>query len=198
MYRSNFRLFAFLLSTVFLVIGCQAQVPNPDQQIAEAVLPLQENLRDGATVLGYTEAGDLVTVREGTNDMTCIADRPGDEQFHTSCYHNSLEAYMARGRELRAEGVERQESFDIRHREADEGTLQMPERSAVVVNVSGERASFDPETAAVTLYAVYIPYATEANTGVTEQPGPPGTPWIMRAGTPSAHIMIIPPKPSGN
>ena len=181
-----------MLGILIPVLGCQAQVNNADEQIAGAVLPAPEDMREGAMVYGYDIDGQLVTIREGTNDLICLADQPGDDRFHAACYHKSLEPYMARGRELRAEGVDRQESFRIRHEEAEAGTLTMPSEPAAVYNLGGPLDTFDPATATVGLYALYIPYATQANTGIPEQPIAPGAPWIMRAGTPSAHIMISP------
>ena len=67
------------------VVGCQAQVQNADEQIAGAVLPAPEEARDGVMVYGYDVDGNLVTIREGTNDLICIADKPGDERFHAAC-----------------------------------------------------------------------------------------------------------------
>lgn len=196
MRRSKFSALIVLLGILVPTAGCQAQaqIENADEQIAGAVLPAPEDARDGAMIYGYDVNGNLVTLREGTNDLICLADTPGDETFHTACYHTSLEPYMARGRELRAEGVDRQESFRIRHEEAEAGTLAMPSEPAAVYNVSAPLEGFDPATAAVGLYALYIPYATEATTGLPERPSGPGAPWIMRAGTPSAHIMIAPPR----
>ena len=66
----------------------------------------------------------------------------------------------------------------------------MPTEPAAVYNLGGPLSSFDAATAKVSLYALYIPHATQASTGIPEVPGPPGTPWLMRPGTPSAHIMI--------
>ncbi len=192
----RFRISALIVLFGILLpaLGCQAQISNADEQIAGAVLAAPEDMREGARVLGYDDAGTLVTLREGTNDLTCLADTPGDDRFHVACYHNSLEPYMARGRELRAEGITGQESFNVRHQEAEAGTLEMPSAPAAVYNLGGPLDSFDPETAQVGLYALYIPYATKATTGLPEQPVTPGAPWIMRAGTPSAHIMISPPQ----
>ena len=192
----RFRISALIVLFGILLpaLGCQAQISNADEQIAGAVLAAPEDMREGARVLGYDDAGSLVTVREGSNDLTCLADTPGDDQFRVACYHNSLEPYMARGRELRAEGITGQESFNVRHQEAEAGTLEMPSAPAAVYNLGGPLDSFDPETARVGLYALYIPYATKATTGLPEQPVGPGAPWIMRAGTPSAHIMISPPR----
>ena len=93
--------------------------------------------------MGYDDSGSLVTIREGSNELTCLADEPGDTRFHVACYHNSLEPYMARGRELRAEGIRGQESFDIRHEEAEAGALSMPTAPAAVYNVMADVDSFD-------------------------------------------------------
>ena len=177
---------------ILLPVSCTAQVTNADQQVADAVLAAPAELRDGAKVMGYDSEGSLVTIRDGSNELTCLADEPGDARFHVACYHNSLEPYMTRGRELRAEGIRGQESFDIRHEEADAGALSMPTAPAAVYNVIADVDSFDRSDASVGLYALYIPYATQASTGIPERPEAPGGPWIMRAGTPSAHIMISP------
>ncbi len=196
MSRLKFSLSLFLLAAALVpVSGCEAQVPNAEAQIAGAVSPLPEDLRAGAKVMGYTADGKLVTIREGTNEMICLADDPSRESFHAACYHVSLEPYMARGRELRAQGITGAESFEVRHREVEEGTLKMPEAPASVYNLSGD--AFDPATGEVAgarrLYAVYIPYATPASTGLPDHPIGPGAPWIMRPGTPTAHLMISPP-----
>ncbi len=180
-------------------LGCQAQIPLRDQQIAAAVSPAPEDLRAGATVLGYDAAGQLVTLREGTGELICLADKPEDDRFHAACYHKALDPYMARGRQLRAEGITGQESVQKRHEEADAGMLQMPSAPAMLYSLTGPADSFDPETGTVSgaapLYVVHIPYATAASTGLSAAPAAPGAPWIMRAGTASAHIMIVPPKP---
>ncbi|HMB91770.1 MAG TPA: hypothetical protein VKP65_13040 [Rhodothermales bacterium] len=196
MSKYSFRPFFLIVGTLTLAFGCQAQVPNADEQIAAAVSAAPEEFRADATVMGYDADTTLVTLREGSGDLICLSDQPGDDRFHVACYHKSLEPYMARGRALRAEGVGRQESFDIRHQEADEGTLEMPSQSAAVYNLTGDLADVDPETHTVSngssVYAVYIPYATAESTGLSPAPSGPGVPWIMRPGTASAHIMIIP------
>ena len=189
----------FLAAAVLAVLlvpamACQAQVPDRDAQIAGALLAAPEALRAAATVYGYDAAGQLVTIREGDGELICIADKPDDERYHAACYHVALEPYMQRGRELRTEGITGYDSFEARHQEADAGQLKMPEHPATVYNLTGD--TFDPATGEVTnpgrLYAVYIPYATSATTGLPETAAGPGTPWIMRPGTASAHIMILP------
>ena len=175
-----------------------AERPGPGAQIAGALAAAPEDRREGAAVLGYAPDGGLVTLREGSNEIVCLADRPGDDRFHVACYHRSLEPYMQRGRELRAAGVESAESFRIRHEEADSGRLEMPEEPAALYNLGGPASIFDPATGEVTggswVWVVYTPWATEESTGLPTTPLAPGAPWIMRPGTASSHIMIVPPR----
>lgn len=175
-------------------------VPTVEVQIAAATAAAPEDRRDGARVLGYDASGSLVELRAGSNDLVCLADEPGDETFHVACYHVSLEPYMRRGRELRAAGVTGPENIAERHREADAGELQMPQAPASVYNLGGPAEIFDPATGEISggsfLWAIYIPYADEASTGLPTSPQRPGAPWIMRAGTASAHIMVAEPRPA--
>ena len=172
--------------------------PTTEAQIAGAVIAAPEDRRENATVMGYDSDGDLVVLREGTNEIVCIADRPGDDQFRVACYHESLEAYTQRGRELRKEGVEGAENLARRHQEADAGKLAMPSVPAALYNLGGPIDIFDPTTGAVDggnwVWSVYTPYATEASTGLPTTPQIPGAPWIMRPGTASSHIMVVQPR----
>lgn len=191
-----------VVSAALVLLGAgsaAAQVPAAEVQIAGAVAAAPEDRRDGAVVLGYDASGNLVELREGSNELVCIADKPGDETFRVACYHESLEAYMERGRELRSQGMGGAENLEQRHREADEGRLKMPSVPASVYNLGGDLDIFDPETGAVSggyyVWSVYIPYADEVGTGLPTTPQAPGAPWIMRPGTASAHIMVVQPRP---
>jgi len=165
-----------------------------EQQIASAVLPMPEDLRAGATVLGYRELGKLETLRAGSNGMICLADDPLLAAFHVACYHESMEPFMARGRELRAGGIVGDQVDSVRYREVDEGTIPMPAGSAALWQLSAPPGSWDPATNEVrdarSLYVVYLPFATPESTGLPVLPAP-GIPWLMFPGTPKAHIMFI-------
>jgi hypothetical protein len=165
------------------------------QQVASGVLPLPESLRDGATVLGYREPGKLVELRKGSNGMMCLADDPEAPAFHVACYQESMEPFMARGRELRASGVKGDDVDSVRYREVKEGKIRMPKEPAALWQLSGAAGSYDPVKNEVksgsALYVVYMPFATEASTGLTATPAA-GIPWLMLPGTPKAHIMFIP------
>jgi len=171
-------------------------VPTGEARIAGAVAAAPEDRRAEARVIGFAADGTLEVLREGSNEIICLADTPGDERFQAVCYHKSLEPFMARGRQLRAAGVE--DTLAVRHQEADAGTLQMPEQPVALYNLNGGADVFDPETGAVEgaswLWVVYTPYATTESTGLPTTEQAPGGPWIMRPGTASAHIMIVQPK----
>ena len=174
------------------------QTLSPAQQIAAAVAAAPEDRQDGAKVLGWNSDGSVTILREGANDLVCLSDRPGDERFQAVCYHQSLEPFMARGRELRAQGVE--DTLTPRHDEVDSGKLEMPRTPTVLYNMNGPVDAFNPETGTVEgaswLWVIYTPYATVESTGLPLTEQAPGGPWIMRPGTASAHVMIVQPRPA--
>ena len=177
--------------------GCAQGIENLDEQIGGAVMALPEDQRAGAKVWGYDAEGALVVLREGTNTQICIADNPEQEGFSVACYHQDLEPFMARGRQLRAEGKNRLEIDEVREAEAKSGALQMPENPSTLHVLSGQQGKYDPTTNTVTdaslRYVVYIPFATAESTGLPTKPIIPGGAWIMDPGTHKAHIMITPP-----
>ena len=170
-----------------------SRVPPAAEQIAAAVLPLPADMRAAASVLGYGADGKLVALRGGTNRMICLARDPSSEQFHVACYHDSMEPFMARGRELRARGINGPQVDSVRFTEAKSGALKLPDHPAVLYSLTG--GSFDAKTATAPgargLYVVYVPYATTVSTGLSDKPQA-GGPWIMFPGTPKAHIMFVP------
>jgi hypothetical protein len=177
-----------------------AQSLTARQQIAAAVSPLPDEYREGAEVRVLSDEG-WQTIREGTNGLICLNDAPGDDEFHAACYHNSLEPFMERGRELRSEGHDDDTVRRIREEEARSGRLDMPEQSAALYSLTGPADSFDPQAMTVSgatpLYVVYMPYATTESTGL---PGsaPRGEPWLMNPGMPWAHMMLVAPETAGN
>ncbi len=196
---------AFVLTTTLGLLASAAAgqpavtPPTAEAQIAAAISPAPEAMRDGATVLGY--AGDsprLVTLREGDGDLICLADNPHQERFHVACYYKALEPFMLRGRQLREEDVARDEVRRIRGEEIESGKLAMPSQPTALYSHTGPPGSFDPATGKATgvnhVHVVYIPYATAETTGLSPKPAV-GTPWLMSPGTPWAHIMLVQPPP---
>lgn len=186
----------FLFMVLFFSSSCIAQkdIRPKEKQIKAAVSAAPEDMREGAGVLGYNKSGELVTLRERTNDLICLADDPDDERFHVACYHKDLEPFMKRGRELRAEGKSSDEVTKIRRQEIESGKISMPDKPMALYSLTASEEGYDYETDMVLqarpLYVIYVPYATEQSTGIAPKPFGEGTPWLMNPGEPWAHIMV--------
>lgn len=167
--------------------------PTVDQQITTAVMALPDNMRGAATVMGWkTAGGKLEVLRQGTNGMNCLAQFAVEKNFHVSCYHDGMEPFMLRGRQLREEGVKGEQVDSVRFREVTQGKLKMPV-SGALYQLFGSDSSWNATTGKLTgvrsLFVMYIPGATTATTGLSTAPRQDG-PWLMFPGTPKAHIMI--------
>lgn len=169
---------------------------SADQQILTALMAAPNEGREGATVYGYSENGEFMILRQGTNEFICVADDPQKDGFQTVCYHKSLEPMMARGRELTKEGKSRNEKEAIREKEAKSGKLSLPESPAALHIYYGKTARFNESTGLVEnakyRYVVYMPYATQESTGLSLSPNESSHPWLMFPGEYNAHIMITP------
>lgn len=189
---------SMMLLLIVLLLPCLAVAQDAaaaETQIAAAILAAPEEMRAGAAVLGYDAQGKLGTLRKGSNDLICLADDPKDERFSVACYHKDLEPFMARGRELTAQGVkgsERNEKY--RWKEIQEGKLSMPKEPRMLYVLSGK--GYDAATGKVIngslRWVIYVPFATAESTGLSTK-SKRGEPWLMDAGTAGAHIMITPP-----
>jgi hypothetical protein len=175
-------------------VALAAEIPSAEWQIKTAVLAAPKAERDAATVLGYDKSGAIVTLRKGTNNLICLADDPKQNGFAVACYHKNLEPFMARGRELTAQGKKAGDISKIREEEVKAKKLEMPDRSVLNVTTGKVDAATGEVTELYTRFVVYIPYATPESTGIPLAPLAPGGPWIMDPGTHRAHIMINPPK----
>jgi hypothetical protein len=170
-------------------------IPPPAAQIAAAVQAAPEDRREGAMVLGYDAAGAFVTLRPGTNDLVCLGDDPKAEGLNVACYHKDLEPFMARGRELLAQGIKSKEREETRWKEIESGAIAMPRAPRTLHVLTG--SGFDPATGVIAdayvRWVIYTPFATPETTGLPLRPVE-GGPWLMFPGTPTAHIMISPKK----
>jgi hypothetical protein len=185
-----------LLSIVgFASLAVAADIPSAQVQIAGAVLAAPAELRDGAAVLGYDAHGGRTKLREGKNEMICLASDPTKTAFNVACYHKDLEPFMARGRELLEQKVTGPKRNEIRFKEVEEGKLVLPKEPRTLYVLTG--TSYDASSGKVQdsylRWVIYVPFATAQSTGLSTK-GSDGAPWLMGAGTAGAHIMINPPK----
>ncbi|MGI8635022.1 MAG: hypothetical protein ACR2KZ_06430 [Segetibacter sp.] len=175
----------------------QTKVMAPEVQIKLALLAAPEDKRDSATVYGYLPDKIFTVLREGTNELICLADDPDQSGFSVACYHKDLEPFMQRGRDLKKQGKTGDEIFKMREQEVKTAKLVMPKQPATLFVYSASKNDYDSIGGEVKngylRSVIYIPYATAESTGLPLKPAAPGLPWIMNPGTHGAHIMINPP-----
>ncbi len=188
----------FFIPLLFLVFTSNAQETNilPESvQIKTAVLPAPDSDKDGAMVYGYDTTGALIVLREGSNNLVCLADDPNKKGISVSCYSKNLEPFMKRGRELNAEGKSFGEKREIRGMEVAQGKLEMPKEPSMTYIYYGTEEGYNSATGELDgqfRYVIYTPFATTASTGLPDKPHAKGMPWLMDPGTFRAHIMVGP------
>ena len=171
--------------------------PISEVQIAQAVKAAPEDRRAGAQVMGWDASGALSVIRPGTNEMVCVADNPKVEGLNVACYHKDLEPFMARGRELSAQGITDDKVRDqTRYDEVKAGKLPMPKEPRALYVMTGKSVDVTGKVeGAYTRWVLYVPFATGESLGLPTRPAGPGAPWLMDPGTAGAHIMISPVRP---
>src|SRR5678810_749465 len=194
-----------IIAVITVCFGCNSkknptaaknEIPSAAIQIKTALLAAPQEKKDSCTVLGFSPDKQLIVLKQGTNEMICLADNPDEPDFSVACYIKDLEPFMQRGRELRKQGIKDDSLFNQREKEVKAGTLQMPKQPAALYVYSAKDQDYNPATGEVKngylRSVIYIPYATTASTGLSEKEPGHGMPWIMNPGTHGAHIMIDP------
>lgn len=175
--------------------GEKPEIMPKEIQIKTALLAASDDKKEGAMIYGYNEDGEIVVLREGTNDFVCIADNPHNKGIQVSGYSKELDPFMQRGRDLKKEGKSTEELRKIRSGEIEAGTLKMPKTSMLFVYF-GTEETYDKTKGTLGdgqfRYVIYTPFATAETTGLPLKPHAKGMPWLMDPGTPRAHIMVGP------
>ncbi|MFO8146429.1 MAG: hypothetical protein ACQEWG_16470 [Bacteroidota bacterium] len=194
--KSYFLFGLMIVTAAGMAQDATVEIPAPEIQLKTALLAAPADQRSEAKVYAYNSRGELQVLQEGTNNLVCIADDPNREGINVSCYNKKLEPFMARGRELTAEGKSEMEKREIRKKEVESGILQLTDTPSMVYILSGSKENYDKTTGELTdgkfRYVIYMPYATTESTGLPSKPEVPGMPWLMDPGTHRAHIMITP------
>ena len=188
------------MATLSMQLACQ-EAKNPEIlpveiQIKTATLPAPEADKENAMVYGYDDNGEMTVLRQGNNNLVCLADDPQKEGISVACYSKKLEPFMKRGRELTAEGKDADEREKVRGAEVESGKLIMPKEPSMLYVYYGDDKNYDKTTGALAdaqyRYVIYTPFATMESTGLPDKPHAKGMPWLMNPGTFRAHIMVGP------
>ena len=157
-------------------------------EIAQATLPLPEDLRAGATVYKYDpRTGERVVLRKGSNALECT---PRGADGFTWCYNATTSPRRDFSAKLRAQGKSDKEIQEAVAAATSAGTLKPAPFGTMSYRLYGKKDRIQ------LLWVLSVPGATPESIGVSdgsqrdEAIAGDGRPWLMLAGTPGAHIMI--------
>jgi hypothetical protein len=157
-------------------------------EIAQATLPLPEDMRAGATVFKYdAKTGERVVLRPGTNALECT---PRGADGFTWCYNKVTAPRRDMSAKLRAQGKDDKAVQAALEEATKSGALKPTPFGTMSYRLYGKRDRIQ------LLWVLSVPGATPDTIGVTTASAREdalelrGTPWLMLPGTPGAHIMI--------
>jgi hypothetical protein len=179
---------AIALATANLLAGGVAFAQGNEQKIAEAVKPLPDDLKAGASVVTYdAKTGARQVLRQGTNFIEC---QPKMADGFVRCYNKVLVPRRDMEAKLRAQGMKDEDVTKEIQKATADGRLQPPPFGTV-----SYRYSDDPGRIKL-LWVISVPNATPEMLGISTESQRDaalkgnGKPWMMLPGTPGAHIMI--------
>ena len=179
---------AALVALVSPLTVAQASAQSKEDRIKEAVQPLPDDLKAGATVVTYDEkTGDRVVLRAGTNYIEC---QPKAKDGFVRCYNKVLSPRRDMEAKLRAQGKADADVTKEIQAAMKDGRLKPPPFGTV-----SYRYSDDPGRIKL-LWVISVPNATPEQLGISTESQRDaalkgnGKPWMMLPGTPGAHIMI--------
>ena len=177
---------ALVLVTLIAVSTVRAQ--SVDETVAQAVLPLPEDLRAGATVYTYdADTGERNVLRQGTNHVEC---HPRNAEGFTRCNPLSTAARRDLSAKLEAEGRSEEEIRAALAAAEEAGTIQPTPFGSLSYRL------YDEDDRIRLLWMVRLPNATSEDLAMSTASqrdnslAGKGTPWMMREGTRGAHLMI--------
>jgi len=155
--------------------------------VAQAVTPLPEALQAGASVYRYDADGKRVVLREGSNYIECM---PKDDRGFTLCFPKNTAARRDYQQRLTVKGLEGDELRAAMQAGEEAGEVDPAPMGSILYR------AYDNDDRIELLWVVLLPNATAEDLGMptASQRDPSlagfGRPWMMREGTPRAHLMI--------
>lgn len=160
---------------------------QPADKIAQALMPLPEDLRTGAGVYEYDEDGNRTVLREHSNHVEC---QTLDENGSNWCYPVVSAARRDYQAILSAQDLSREEVQAAMLEAEANGDVDPWQAGSMIYRTynQGDRIQL--------LWVVLLPGMMAEDTAMSleSQRDPSlagmGRPWMMREGTPGAHLMI--------
>ncbi len=170
-----------------LIAAASVGAQSNDEKIAQAVQPLPEDLRAGAGVFEYNEAGERAVLREASNQVEC---QPLDEDGFTTCYPLTTQERRDYSAKLGAGGLEGAELFAAAAKAEEDGIIEASPFGSMIYR------KYENDDRIQLLWVVFLPGATSDDLGMPTASqrdnslAGMGRPWMMREGPPGAHLMI--------
>jgi hypothetical protein len=165
--------------------GAMAQgMMSKDDQIKSATSALPAAMRADATVIAYDSKGLPQVLRQGTNHIFCanLSDANG---FSVSCRGDALRAASdftamekAAGKDAKTIGADSDAAYAS-------GKLTRAPAGTTIYGRSGKT-----EAEARSMWVVLMPNVKGEDLGLPVKRVNASSPWMMRSGTPGAHIMM--------
>lgn len=161
-----------------------AQGMSKDEQIKTATSALPAALRDGATVISYDSKGLPQVLRQGDNHIFCanLSDAKG---FSVTCRGEPLRAALDFQQREKAEGKDQKAIGADTDAAYASGKLTRPPVGTMIYGRSGKT-----EAEAHSMWVVLMPNVKGEDLGLPTTRVNASSPWMMRSGTPGAHIMM--------
>lgn len=156
-----------------------AQGMSKEDQIKTATSALPAALRDGATVVSYDAKGLPQVLKQGDNHIFCYNDSTA-ERFSVSCTGDVRRAAVDFSHKEKAEGK------DPKAISADVAAKFQP--APVGTMIYGKSGKTEAE--AKPMWVVLMPNVKGEDVGLPTKRMNASSPWMMRSGTPGAHIMM--------
>jgi hypothetical protein len=156
-------------------------------KVAQATLPLPDDLKAGATVYEYDANGERRVLRPGNNAIECT---PRGADGFTWCYNKVTAPRRDLMAKLTAQKKTEAEITAAMAEATKNGTIKPTPFGTMSYRLYGKRDRIQ------LLWVLSVPGATPETIGVStasqreEALEMRGTPWLMLPGTPGAHIMI--------
>lgn len=165
--------------------GAMAQMGmSKEDQIKVATSALPAAMRADATVISYDSKGLPQVVRQGSNHIFCVNNSTA-EAFSVSCRGDALRAASDFTAKEKAEGKDAKAIQADSEAAYNSGKLMRAPAGTTIYNRGGKT-----EAEARSLWVVLMPNVKGEDLGLPTKRMNASSPWMMRSGTPGAHIMM--------
>ena len=145
------RVFSFAIAVMSIFAFATVSAQTVAEKIQQAVTPLPDDLKAGATVYDYNEDGVREILRQGTNHVEC---KPRDERGFTLCFPVSTSARRDFAAALEAEGLEGEELQAAVASAEDAGTIEPTPMGSILYRL------YEEDDRIRLLWVVLLPNAT--------------------------------------